>query len=247
MLQGVGALTYGGRLHEKGPAPRVLEARGLREKIFVLIRDHLAARGLPLRNGTIAGATIISAPVSTKNRERDPEMRSTRKGNRFFFGMKVHTGADLQGTVHSLEISDASVHDSQKMDGLLHGEERSVCGDKAHADDTRAADARRRGLKKARRGRPPSERERAFKPAAQPDPGAGGAPVPDRRAAVGPRPDSLPKKWRASSSRCCGCCAASRWRGSAATAAAELETRQVARARPRGDAERPERAPARAG
>ncbi len=36
-------------------------------------------------------ATIIQAPSSTKNinKERDPEMKSTRKNGQYFFGMKL--------------------------------------------------------------------------------------------------------------------------------------------------------------
>ena len=47
-----------------------------------------------LKRGTIADATILHAPSSTKNASgtRDPEMRQTRKGNQWFFGMKVHVG-----------------------------------------------------------------------------------------------------------------------------------------------------------
>jgi IS5 family transposase len=40
--------------------------------------------GMTLKTGTIVDATIIAAPSSTKNddKERDPEMHQTRKGNR---------------------------------------------------------------------------------------------------------------------------------------------------------------------
>ena len=148
---------------------RLLEKHGLQEQIFALIRGHLAEKGLLLKNGTIVDATIIAAPPSTKNekRERDPEMRSTKKGNQWHFGMKVHSGTDPGGTVHSLKITNAAVHDSQAMDDLLHGEEKAIYGDRAYADAKRAAAARARGVhwrvaKKAARGCPLSEREKAF-------------------------------------------------------------------------------------
>lgn len=148
---------------------RLLEKQGLQEQIFAMIRGHLAHKGLLIKNGTIVDATIISAPSSTKNEkgERDPEMRSTKKGNQWHFGMKAHIGADLRGTVHSLEVTDAAVHDSQRMDDLLHGEEKSVYGDKAYADESRAKAARAKGTrwrvsKKAARGQPLSDAERAF-------------------------------------------------------------------------------------
>ncbi|MCY4437043.1 MAG: transposase [Chloroflexi bacterium] len=46
----------------------------------------------------------MAAPTSTKNRagQRDPEMRQVKKGNQYYFGMKLHIGADAQtGLVHS--------------------------------------------------------------------------------------------------------------------------------------------------
>ena len=45
-------------------------------------------RGLrPLREGTLVDATSIAAPASTKNqeRQRDPEMHQTKKGNQWYF------------------------------------------------------------------------------------------------------------------------------------------------------------------
>jgi len=58
-------------------------------------------------------ATILSAPSSTKDKdqERDPEMKSTRKGNQWSFGMKAHLGTDPNGSVHSAEVTAAHVHD----------------------------------------------------------------------------------------------------------------------------------------
>ena len=49
-----------------------------------------------LREDTIVDATIMSAPLSTKNKEgkRDPEMHQTMKGNEWHFGMKMHIGVD---------------------------------------------------------------------------------------------------------------------------------------------------------
>jgi IS5 family transposase len=49
-----------------------------------------------MRQGTIVDATLIAAPTSTKNKDgkRDLEMHQTRKGNQWYFGMKVHAGVD---------------------------------------------------------------------------------------------------------------------------------------------------------
>ena len=114
-------------------------------------------------------ATIISAPSSTKNekRERDPQMKQTKKGNQWHFGMKVHVGTDEQGRAHSVAVTDASVHDSQVMDDLLHGDEDVVYGDKAYASAERKAQLEASGVicrinRKARRGKKLNCADRSF-------------------------------------------------------------------------------------
>ena len=95
----------------------------------------MQSRGLRLSAGTIVDATIIAAPSSTKNAEqqRDPEMRQTRKGNQWYFGMKVHIGADSKtGLVHSVVVTSANVHDKHPLPDLLHGAEKRVYGDRGY-------------------------------------------------------------------------------------------------------------------
>jgi IS5 family transposase len=74
----------------------LLERHDLGRKLFEQVHLNLEARGLKVATGTIVDATIINAPSSTKNaaKERDPEMRQTRKGNQWYFGMKAHIGVD---------------------------------------------------------------------------------------------------------------------------------------------------------
>ena len=48
-------------------------------------------------------------------------MRQTKKGNQWHFGMKLHIGTDTGGGVHTVVVTDASVHDSCVMEDLLHG------------------------------------------------------------------------------------------------------------------------------
>ena len=117
----------------------LLETHKLAEKLFEAVNLHLASRGLKLSAGTIVDATIIHAPSSTKNREkkRDPEMHSTKKGNQYYFGMKVHVGVDKESKqVHSLVTTPANVHDSTRIGELLHGEEKEVRGDSAYMGKT---------------------------------------------------------------------------------------------------------------
>ena len=137
-----------------------LERNNLTEKLFRKTEKYLSDRNLILSEGTIVDATIISAPSSTKNedKKRDPEMKQTKKGNEWHFGMKVHVGTDEQGRAHSIAVTDAGVHDSQMMDDLLHGEESIVYGDKAYAGKERQAQVESRGAtwrvnRKASRGK----------------------------------------------------------------------------------------------
>lgn len=93
-----------------------LERHGLTEVLFERTGQYLSDRGLIVREGTIVDATILAAPTSTKNRDqaRDPQMGSTRKGTTWHFGLKAHVGSDVQGRVHTVVVTSASVHDSQR-------------------------------------------------------------------------------------------------------------------------------------
>jgi transposase, IS5 family len=146
-----------------------LEKHRLTEKLFKVTEQYLSEQDLILSEGTIVDATIISAPSSTKNqdRKRDPEMKQTKKGNTWHFGMKAHIGSDTQGRVHSVVVTDASVHDSQVMEDCLHGEEEAIYGDKAYANEEEKQKAEATGItwrvnRKARRGKKLNCADRAF-------------------------------------------------------------------------------------
>src|ERR1700677_4369198 len=112
----------------------MLDIHGLTKGIFDAIKWLLEEKQLFLRSGTIVDATIISAPSSTKNatKKRDPEMKQTRKGNNWFFGMKLHIGADKRGLVHTVVATNAAAADITQLPALLHGEEREVFGDNTY-------------------------------------------------------------------------------------------------------------------
>jgi IS5 family transposase len=129
----------------------LLERYRLADQIFALVGEHLEAKGLMVKAGTIVDATLIAAPPSTKNRARarDPEMRQTRKGKDWHFGMKLHVGTDTNGTVHSLTATHAAVGDITQLPELLHGAEAVLYGDQAywsefHRDCAKAAGVRYR-------------------------------------------------------------------------------------------------------
>lgn len=117
----------------------LLERHSLGKKLFEQVNEYLASRGLKVAGGTIVDATIIAAPSSTKNqaKARDPEMHQTRKGQQWYFGMKLHIGVDSKTKlIHSLLTTAANVHDGTVLGELLHGEETRVYGDQAYRGRT---------------------------------------------------------------------------------------------------------------
>jgi transposase, IS5 family len=113
----------------------LLEQHRLGQALFAEVGRLLQAKGLKLSGGTIVDATLIAAPSSTKNAEqqRDPEMKQTKKGNQWHFGMKVHVGADAKsGVVHAAVVTAANVHDKHAVPDLLHGAETRVYGDRGY-------------------------------------------------------------------------------------------------------------------
>src|SRR5881397_3078413 len=103
---------------------RLLETHKLGEKLFAKVGEVLQGRGLKVGTGTIVDATIIGAPSSTKNadKKRDPEMRQTRKGQQWYFGMKLHIGVDSRsGLAHSAVVTAANeVRDSWVLRRYIH-------------------------------------------------------------------------------------------------------------------------------
>jgi IS5 family transposase len=129
--------------------------------MFAEVGSLLEEKGLLLKQGTIVDASIISAPSSTKNatQSRDPEMRSTKKGNTWYFGMKVHIGTDKRGVVHSLATTDAAEADLNQLPNLVHGEEGELYGDRAYWNESdrrsfREVGVRYRVNRRAHRHRP---------------------------------------------------------------------------------------------
>ena len=115
---------------------RLLEQHDLGVALFAQVGQVLQDKGMQVGTGTIVDATIISAPSSTKNAtgQRDPEMHQTRKGQQWYYGMKLHIAVDSKsGLAHSAVVTAANVHDKHPLPRLLHGAEREVYGDSAYA------------------------------------------------------------------------------------------------------------------
>ena len=128
---------------------RLLERHELTAKLMNTINDVLEEQGLLLKGGTMVDATIIHAPPSTKNQDkaRDPEMHQTKKGNQWYFGMKIHVGADVDsGLAHTVSVTPANVADVTELPNLLREDDRAVFGDAGYVNDHYKRAARQAGV-----------------------------------------------------------------------------------------------------
>ena len=107
----------------------------LQEKLFGQVVELLQRKGLILKKGSIVDSTLIEAPPSIKNREkqRDPDAHQTKKGNQWHFGYKAHISVDKDsGLVQKVKVTAANVSDVATMPELLTGEEEVVYGDSGY-------------------------------------------------------------------------------------------------------------------
>src|SRR3954469_13756879 len=135
-----------------------LAKAGLIEKLFDRFDQHLGAQGYIARGGQIVDATIVAVPRQrntreeneaikrgetpddwekkpAKNRQKDKDARWTKKHGESFYGYKNHVNADAKHKlIRRYDVSDAAVHDSQKLDGLLNkgNTSRDVFADSAY-------------------------------------------------------------------------------------------------------------------
>lgn len=113
----------------------MLEKNKIGESIFADVSKRLDNAGLIMHGGTVVDASLIAAPKSTKNKkgERDPEMHQTKKGNEWYFGMKVHAGVDAAtGYVHTLTGTSANMHDVTETSKLIRKDDHVVYADSGY-------------------------------------------------------------------------------------------------------------------
>lgn len=119
----------------------------LMNRIFSSITKQLELKGLLIKKGTAVDATIIKSsnkPLSKEQRTRleekpsaqiDTDAKSTEKNNKKYFGYKGHIGLDIESKIiRKRSFTPANVHDSQKMEDCLSGDEKAVFADKAYAN-----------------------------------------------------------------------------------------------------------------
>jgi len=121
-----------------------LAQAGLVEKLFERFSRYLETKGYRADSGQIVDASIVPVPIQrnthdenetvkagktpaaweqkpAKNRQKDKDARWTKKHNKSFFGYKNHVNADARyKLIRTYAVTDAAVHDSQKLDDLLN-------------------------------------------------------------------------------------------------------------------------------
>src|SRR5437879_188327 len=150
-----------------------LAKTGLIEKLFDRFDQHLAAKGYMARGGQIIDASIVPVPTQRNSRDENAELQAGRtpagwkqkpaklrqkdrdarwikKHGCSFFGYKNHVNADAKHKlIRHYDVSDAAVHDSQKLDGLLHRGNTSdaVFGDSAYRSAETEATLKAQGFR----------------------------------------------------------------------------------------------------
>ena len=123
----------------------VLDKHKLAGQILQTVNDLLSAKGVMLKSGTVVDATLIAAPSSTKNSsgERDPEMKQSRKGQQWYFGMKCHIGVDIEsGLVHTVRGTSGAVNDVIEANSLVRASDCEVYADAGYQGAGKRPDAR---------------------------------------------------------------------------------------------------------
>ena len=168
-----------------------LARAGLVEKLFERFGQHLEAKGYIARGGQMVDATIVPVPKSRNTQreneavktgktpaaweknpaklgQKDRDARWTKKHGRSFYGYKNHANAAARHKlIRAYAVTDASVHDSQKLDGLLNKANTSndVYADRAYRSaeiegKLEARDFNSRIHRRAIRHRPLSEAQK---------------------------------------------------------------------------------------
>ena len=175
-----------------------LKAMNLVETLFARFHEQLAQRGYVARAGQMIDATFVEAPKQRNTREenvlikegavpiewgkaenkhklaqKDTDARWTKKNDEKHYGFKNHINADqTHKLIQNYTVTDAAVHDSQAIDGLLdidadaNGDKRAVYADSAYRSAEREAELAQQNIPsqicgKGSRGHPLSEKQKA--------------------------------------------------------------------------------------
>lgn len=114
--------------------------QGHTDKLFELVLEDIASKGIKLKSGSIIDATVIASgirsPAGGEVSEKDPEAGWTKKQGKFIYGYKAHISADVEtGLIKNVIATSGDVHDGEVFLQLLEGDEREVYADKAYGSE----------------------------------------------------------------------------------------------------------------
>jgi IS5 family transposase len=125
--------------------------------LFGLFERLMEDMGVITRRGSIVDATFVDAPRQrntheenkqikegkggdlwsddeNKSRQKDKDARWTKKNDETHYGYKNHVKVDLDSKmVVDYEVTDASVHDSQEIAGLIDGDDKELWADSGYS------------------------------------------------------------------------------------------------------------------
>lgn len=151
----------------------VLIQRGQIKKLFRRFETHLHEAGLMGRAGKMIDASFVEVPRQRNSREeneeikqgnvpesfqqnenrmeqKDVEARWVKKGADVQYGYKNHVKADrTTKLIEDYAVTDAAVHDSQVVEGLVEADDGTVYADNAYTGETIKAILEEHGVKGA--------------------------------------------------------------------------------------------------
>ncbi len=131
---------------------QTIDRLGLSAALLAEANRQLDARGLIVKSGTLADATLIAAAVRRPYEgggvnPRDPDARFAVKRGKTYFGYKAHLAVDEgSGLVRQAEMTSANVHDGRLGEALIQGDEQAFFADKAYDSRAFRETLKRRGI-----------------------------------------------------------------------------------------------------
>jgi IS5 family transposase len=129
---------------------------GEEKALFALFKEQMEGKGIITRTGSIVDASFVEAPRQRnsrdenerikfgeipeewkksphKLRQKDTDARWTKKDNENHYGYKNHVKVDKTSKVIvDYEVTDASVHDSQRIVQLIDAQDQELYADSAY-------------------------------------------------------------------------------------------------------------------
>ena len=129
------------------------------KKLFVLFAQQMETQGVITRKGSLVDASFMDAPRQRNNREENKKIKDgdsgdlwkdnvhksrqkdkdsgwTKKNNEIHFGYKDHVKVDLDSKmIVDYSVTDASVHDSKEVLGLIDEEDKELYADSAYVGE----------------------------------------------------------------------------------------------------------------